>query len=356
MNKGPLFLSRLRVLSFILLSFNILNANSQQRSSLLEYQKKVQGWLTGYKVPAVGIGIIEDGQLRQIMVFGDLEKGDPAPYNTIFQVASLTKPVTALLTLRLVSLGEWQLDEPLARYWVDPDVIDDPRHLRLTTRIVLTHQTGFDNWRTYNQSKKLVFNFEPGTNYSYSGEGFEYLKHALENKFRMSLDRLADSILFKPLEMSDTRFVWNEEIDESRYAVPHASTGMAVELPRNRNASAADLLKTTIEDYCKFAVGVLKGTLINDDVFNDMITPQSKVSEYESFGLGWEIMRDLRNGEYALMHDGDDYGAHSIVILLPKSGRGLVVLTNGEKGDDVIKNVVTESLSLGKEIVDKFEW
>lgn len=357
MKKQSFLLNRLFVLSFYFFSINILNVNAQQtKSSLLEYQKKVLTSLTVYKVPAVGIGIIENGKLRQIMVFGDLIKGDPAPYNTIFQVASLTKPVTAVLTLKLVSMGEWQLDVPLSKYWVDPDVIDDPRHLKLTTRHILTHQTGFDNWRQNNKLKKLVFNFDPGTKFNYSGEGFEYLKHALEHKFKMSLDCLADSLLFKPLKMYDTRYVWDEHIDESRYAVPHDASGVAVELPKNKNASAADLLKTTVEDYCKFAVELMKGTLLNEEVFNDMISPQSKVTEYESFGLGWDIMKDLRHEEFALMHDGDDYGAHSIVILLPKSKRGLVVLTNGEKGDEVIKDVLIESLDLGKEIVDKFEW
>jgi CubicO group peptidase (beta-lactamase class C family) len=52
-----------------------------------------------------------------------------------------------MLTLQLVSIGQWQLDEPIYKYWTDPDVINDPRHLKLTTRHILTHQTGFDNWR-----------------------------------------------------------------------------------------------------------------------------------------------------------------------------------------------------------------
>jgi CubicO group peptidase (beta-lactamase class C family) len=350
-------IKRLVILSFSFLIISILDVNAQQiKSSFLDYQKKVQTWLAIYNVPAVGIGIIEDGKLKQITVFGDLRKEDPAPYNTIFQVASLTKPVTAMLTLRLVSMGEWQLDESLSKYWIDPDVIDDPRHLKLTTRHVLTHQTGFDNWRNNNKSKKLVFNFDPGTKFQYSGEGFEYLKHALEHKFKMSLDSLADSILFKPLKMYDTRYVWNEHIDESRYAVPHDTSGVALELPKNKKAFASDLLRTTVEDYCNFGVEVMKGTGLKEEVFNDMIKPQSKVSEYESFGLGWDIMQDLRKGEFSLMHDGDDYGCHTIVILLPKSKRGLVVLTNGEKGDEVIKNVIIESLDIGKEIVDKFDW
>ena len=106
-----------QILIYFLILIAICNLSAQQKEkTLIDYQKKVQAWLTMYKVPAVGIGVIEEGKLRQIMVFGDLKKNDPAPYNTIFQVASLTKPVTTILTLKLVSMGLWQLDEPLSNY------------------------------------------------------------------------------------------------------------------------------------------------------------------------------------------------------------------------------------------------
>src|SRR5215216_7742468 len=124
-------------------------------------------------VPAVGVGIIRDGERRQVKVYG-------GPYDKVFNVASLTKPVVALLTLKLVSQGKWDLDEPVAKYWTDPDVAGDPRAAKLTTRHILTHQTGFANWRWMEESKKLQFHFDPGTQHQYSGEGFEYLRHALE--------------------------------------------------------------------------------------------------------------------------------------------------------------------------------
>ena len=135
----------------------------------LAFEKKIPDWLKETNVPAVGIGIIEDGKLKYTKVFGELRRGgptqprSPAPPNTIFQVASLTKPVVEVLTLKLVSSGKWNLDEPLANYWVDPDVQNDPRHKKLTTRHVLTHQSGFPNWRYLNASNKLEFMAEPST-------------------------------------------------------------------------------------------------------------------------------------------------------------------------------------------------
>lgn len=340
--------------SLLLISVASLNAQ-QKEITFQDYQDRIQAWLTFSKVPAVGIGIIEEGKLRKILVFGDIKKDNPAPFNAIFQVASLTKPVTAMLTLNLVSMGKWKLDEPLANYWVDPDVLNDPRYLKLTTRHVLSHQTGFDNWRWNNKSKKLVFNFDPGTKFGYSGEGFEYLKHALENKFKMSLGRLADSLLFKPLEMHDTRYVWNDNIDLSRYAVPHDTAGAELEIPKNKEASAADFLKTTVEDYCKFGIAVMEGTGLTTEVFNEMIRPQAKVNKNESFGLGWDIIANLSNGEYTLFHTGSDAGTRTAIILLPKSGRGIVVLTNGDNGNEVLEQVVPQFLDPGKEILEKLD-
>ncbi|MEA2465793.1 MAG: hypothetical protein QOJ98_3540, partial [Acidobacteriota bacterium] len=107
----------------------------------------IEAALKENKVPALGVAVIRDGRLREVKVYGELAAGVPAPYDTIFNVASLTKPVVTMLTLRLVSVGKWDLDEPLANYWTDPDVASDPRAKQLTTRHVLTHRTGFKNWR-----------------------------------------------------------------------------------------------------------------------------------------------------------------------------------------------------------------
>jgi hypothetical protein len=168
---------------------------------------EIEKWLRENKIPTLGIGIIKNGKLQEIKVFGEISKGISAPYNTIFNVASLTKPITAMVALKLVSLGKWNLDEPIYKYWTDPDIARDPRHQKLTTRIILSHQTGFPNWRWMNKNKKLIFQFDPGTKYQYSGEGMEYLRKALEKKFNKSLQALASELIFKPLKMIDTRYM-----------------------------------------------------------------------------------------------------------------------------------------------------
>src|SRR5215204_578793 len=93
---------------------------SQQKRLTLPDKDTISSWLDSSKVPIVGIGLIENGKVKQAKVFGELRKGIPAPDNTIFNVASLTKPVVAILTLKLTTMKRWSLDEPLSNYFVDP--------------------------------------------------------------------------------------------------------------------------------------------------------------------------------------------------------------------------------------------
>jgi CubicO group peptidase (beta-lactamase class C family) len=322
--------------------------------ALFDDPHRIAAWLAENKVPAVGIGVIRDGQLKEVKVYGELRKGVSAPYDTIFNVASLTKPVVTNLTLRLVSMGKWDLDEPLAHYWVDPDIASDPRSAKLTTRHVLSHQTGFPNWRWQDPSKKLAFQFDPGTKFQYSGEGFEYLRRALEKKFGQPLAQLAASTIFQPLGMKDTQFTWCEHTDESRFARWHDQNGENTYTDdKTTTANAADNLLTTVEDYGRFAAAVLNGDGLSKAVFDDMVRPHAAMKGQGAMGLGWEIQPNLTGGEYALIHSGSDDGVKTLVILLPKSKQGLIVFTNGDNGFNLFEKVITEELDLGKEIMGR---
>ncbi len=334
------------------LSFDHHAKETMDEGSVFNNDQEIENWLKESKIPILGLGIIEDGELKQIKVFGDITKGISAPYNTCFNVASLTKPVTAMVALRLVSLGKWKLDEPLDAYWIDPDIANDPRHKKLTTRLVLSHQTGFPNWRWMNADKKLSFQFEPGTQYQYSGEGFEYLRKALEKKFKKTLDQLAQELIFQPLQMNDTNYIWDQHTDESRFAIGYNEKGKPYPIEKNKNANAADDLHTTIGDYGNFMVSVMKGKDLSREVFQEMTTKQVKTKENKYFGLGFEIY-DLGEGEYALSHGGADQGTRCIAFVLPQSGKGLLIFTNADNGYKVYEKLVLHYLGEeGRRIVD----
>jgi CubicO group peptidase (beta-lactamase class C family) len=332
-------------------SGNLVNAQLS-KDVKKELQEKIPIWLSENDVPAAGIGIIENGKIKYVKVFGELEKGVPAPDDAIFNVASITKTLTTMLTLKLVEAGKWDLDEPLYKYWVDPDVADDPLHKLLTTRNVLTHQTGFPNWRRETKGK-LKFNFPPGTKYQYSGKGFEYLRHALENKFSVPFEKLTDSLIFKPLRMKDTHQSWDSTMDESRFVRWHDHMGNKYEkMPYKTGVNAAADLLTTIEDYCRFGIYVMEGADLSSALFKDMVTSQSNILDHSAIGLGWFIISRLPNDEYAIYHRGGQVGVKTMAIFLPMSKRGVVVFTNGDNGMDVYNDIIKQVFDIGDSIYE----
>ncbi|WP_424989173.1 serine hydrolase domain-containing protein [Flagellimonas sp.] len=313
----------------------------------------IEKMLLETKVPALGLGIIEDGQLTKVEVFGTLDKTKKAPYNTIFKVASLTKPLTALTVLKLVDHGLLDLQEPLYKYWIDPDLKKDKRYKELTPYLVLTHQTGFPNWRYMTDSNKLHFQFDPGEKYQYSGEGFEYLRKAIEKKLGRPLEDLARDFIFEPVGMNDTRFWWDGSMNESRYAKNFDENGNQIETVKYYEANAAANLLTTVEDYGRFVAYVINGAGLDEQLFKDMQKHQVKLKENDFFGYGWEILTGFSDDEFAMLHTGKDPGVSTLAIMFPKSKNGYVVFLNGDNVNQVYEYLLTQKLYLGQELWDK---
>ena len=324
------------------------------KSDLNDLDAKITQWQKDLNVPNVAISIIENGSVVKSKVYGKLSDGKPAPRNMIFEVASITKVVFSTLVLKLVQAGEWNLDEPLAKYFIDPEVAADPFSNKITTRHVLNQQSGFDNWRWMNASGKLTFNFKPGTRFNYSGEGMEYLRAAIENKFHKSLSQLSDSLIFKPLQMLDTRHMWDGKTNFERYARMYDADGKEIKKTDfSIQASAAAGLTTTINDLSKFALEVLNGAHLSKSLYNEMVGTQSTINPNLQQGLGWRIINGLPKNEYALQHGGNDPGVAAIVVLLPKSKRGVIVLTNADNGLILCNNIVRAAFPEGQEIIHK---
>lgn len=303
-------------------------------------------------VPALGIGMIENGKLTKVEVYGTLDKQNKAPYNSIFKVASLTKPVFAMTVLKLIDEGLIGLDDPLDKYWIDADIQSNEWHKKLTPRIILSHQTGFPNWRHQKKSKKLEFEFEPGTKYQYSGEGFEYLRKAIENKLGKNIEDLAQEYLFKPAGMSDTRFWWDDNMDESRYAQNFDEKGNLIPNEKYFEANSAANLLTTVEDFGNFLTYVMNGAGISQKLFQEMNTPQSTVEDNDFFGLGWEILTGFGNDEYALLHTGIDPGVRTLSIIFPKSKNGYLIFMNGDNAM-IVYDKILNNFYLGNELWER---
>lgn len=325
------------------------------KHAIILKSKPILTWMKNENVQTVGVCVIENSKIQQVKMFGNIEYHSPAPLNTLFNLASLTKPLISTTTLKLVSNGHWQLDEPLCRYWTDPDVANDTFNKKLTTRYVLSHQSGLPNWRGNEPNGKLSFAFEPGSQWKYSGEGFEYLRKALENRFQTPIEKLVDSVLFHPLEMKDIHFYWDKNVDTTRYAERYRADGSQYEKEKWYEANPSNLVLSTVEDYGRFGVAILKGKYLTKEVQGEMIKTQAVLKNGKTFGLGWNVVNNLSNRGYALTHTGRNRGQNTIIILLPQEKRGIVVFTNGDNGDKVYENIISEYFDSGKEILNRIK-
>jgi CubicO group peptidase (beta-lactamase class C family) len=312
-------------------------------------------WLKESDVPSLAVAYIEDQRVKWTAVYGEQSPGVPATAKTLYNMASLTKPVTAETVLRLASAGRLSLNEPMWPFWLDPDLKDDPRSKLLTPRLCLSHQTGFANWRRMTGGV-LKIQWDPGTQTGYSGEGFNYVGRFTEKKLGKPFDLLAQEMVFDPIGMSETSYT-AKDWQAGRLAVPHGPKGVKPIDVVAQAWNGADLLRTTIQDYAKFVVSVIhdqgltreiaaeRATLTRDRMKPEALKNVCSVAGEPGhclvtagMGLGWEV--ETLNGEKILDHDGSDWGVKTFVMFVPARGIGVVVFTNGENGNAVIKRVV----------------
>lgn len=296
-------------------------------------------------VPSASIAHIENGKLIFVAAYGSQSPGVPATDATLYNVASLTKPVTAQVIMRLVSQGKMSLDEPMATYWLDPDIAHDERAKLLTPRLALSHQTGFPNWRRMTGGV-LTFKHAPGEAYGYSGEGYEYLRRFAEKKLQTTFETLAENEVLQPLGMSETAYTGRPWF-QGRIAVPTKADGMVLEPEIAKQAYASDQLYTTSRDYAKFMLAVLNDTGLTPAVARERIRVQvpeqpskckpvkvAGCADEQGFGLGWEVIRF--GDETYLMHGGSDDGVATLVYLSLKDRTGTVLLTNSDNGNKLV--------------------
>lgn len=347
MKRAYKYLMKSVILAYFLLPISLMAQDVINK-------EKLKSLMSEFNVPAVGIGIIDDDQIN-VTVYGEIKQGLSAPENTIFSVASLTKPVFTMFVLKLVEEGKLDLNEPLYKYWVDPEIENHPYTRKLNTRHILSHQSGFSNWRRLNKDGKLAFNFEPGTDYQYSGEGFEYLRIALELKFKQTITEMVDTYLFSPIEMTSSRLHWDEKMNNASFAFWHDAKGRLMEpsRPQIRNVGAASTMMTTVKDFCKLGQYTMIKANSSDNLYHEMRSTSALIKKDYGKGLGWEVVTNLPNGEYALTHTGWSSGVKTMALLLPESKRGLIVFTNGDNGYQIYTTLMKDVFDVGHLVLKK---
>ena len=306
-------------------------------------------------VPGLSMAVVRDGAVFWHRSWGvkDASTGAPIDDETIFEAASLSKPVFAYAVMKLVDAGVLDLDTPIVHY-LPGDYVRDPRGSQITPRNALSHTTGFPNWRNNDELKMYT---APGERFSYSGEGIVYLSKAVENVTGKTLNVVMKEQVFVPLGMTSSSYTWQERF-EKRKAIGHDAGGAPEHLKRPPEANAAASLQTTVLDYARFLAAVLDGKGLTKKTWTEMLRPQifldeacmncvsnkpsGRLSKEVAWGLGWGIQ--LTADGKSIWHWGDNGDFHAHVVGLPAQRTGLVVFTNGEGGHGIIPDVIAAAL------------
>jgi CubicO group peptidase (beta-lactamase class C family) len=288
-------------------------------------------------VPGVSVALVRDGQLAWSGAFGvkHRDSGERITTDTIYQAASLSKPAFALAVMQLVGRGVISLDTPLSTYLPEPYVPDDPLVEQITARLVLSHRTGWPNWRPAGQA--LQRDSPPGERFGYSGEGYVYLQRVVEHVTGRRLDELMHAEVLTPTGMDHSSFAWSHPADPA-LAAGHDRDGAPREIHVGEQANAASSLHGTASDYARFVATFLGPNALADA----MLQPQVQVKEHVAWGLGWGL--EGNGARQAFWHWGDNPGYKSFALALRDTRAGVVVMTNGDAGRPLCAWIVQQAL------------
>ena len=314
----------------------------------------------------LAVAVIDHGKVGYVQAYGERDaKGDKLTTDTIMYGASLTKTVFAYTVMQLVDQGKIKLDVPLKddldlplpSYGPDPvfpdkygpykDLANDPRWERITPRMCLTHSTGFSNFWFIEPDQKLKIHFDPGTRFSYSGEGMILLQFVIEHGrkaqglgldlgdlTRANFDRLGmtrTSLTFRKGQDANVADGWNDK-GESQ---PHE---------KRSKVRVAGSMNTTIADFSKFAAALVRGDGLSAASRAEMTRPQLHIPTAHQFPVFGpdapvpEQRRDLYAGLGVVVFDGPQghgfyKGGHdgqtaNTMVCVEKSERCVLILSN----------------------------
>ena len=331
-------------------------------------------------VPGLALAVVDEKRVWR-RGFGQAIEDPSLPVSeeTVFEAASLGKPVFAYAVLRMVDAGVIDLDRPLYDYHPIADA-NNPRMKRLTARHVLSHTTGLPNWRQ--QPSALEPTSDPGSGFTYSGEGYFYLQRVIEALSNQPFGRFMREQVLDPLGMRHSSYVWQPEFDsrmaagydgqENRLDVQAAigrrtqviaqewgkplaewryeDSARAVQLvnpqwpvlPLYMVPNAAASLLTTVSDYSRFLTQIVApsagGVSLSPASRLAMVKPEIRLNSALQWGLGWGIQKD-ENGE-VLWHWGANNSFRNFVIADATNRRAIVVFTNSENGPRIYERVI----------------
>lgn len=283
---------------------------------------------------------------------------EPVVDSTIFQAASLSKPVFAYIVLKMVEqglFGEKGLDQPLHEIcdFGPPELRQHANYKLLTPRILLSHQAGLPNW--FNPGEPESYVASAKTRFDYSGLAYCFLNEVVEHLAKEPLDQLSRKMFdTEPLSMNHSGFVPPPEGSDAllKRAISHSADGTsdkrAPSFPSRANPAAS--LVTTAEDYAKFLRACLQDEFIRKHMFNPEVSLAGKdkkamdagVAEETLGRMSWGIGMGLQtadNGDIIAFHWGDNETSRAFTAINLRTNEAVACFTNSANGPAIFQQV-----------------
>jgi CubicO group peptidase (beta-lactamase class C family) len=320
----------------------------------------------------MAVAVIDHGKVGYVQSYGIRNtKRDPLATDTVMYGASLTKTVFAYTVLQLVDQGRLNLDtpikndldKPLPSYGPDPvfpdkygpykDLAADLRWERITPRMCLTHSTGLSNFWFVEPDQKLHIHFDPGTRFSYSGEGLILLQFVIEHGRKaqgLGLD-VGDltKTNFDHLGMTRTSLIWHSDNQDPNVADGWNDQGQPQPHEKRSKVRVAGSMNTTISDLAKFTAALVSGDGLSRASFAEMTKPQLHITVAHQFPLFQpdlplnEQRKDLYAGLGVVVFDGPQghgfyKGGHdgqtaNTMVCISASQRCVLILSNDVRSE-----------------------
>jgi CubicO group peptidase (beta-lactamase class C family) len=326
----------------------------------------------------MAVAVIDHGKIGYVHAYGIRNaKGEPLTTDTVMYGASLTKTVFAYTVMQLADQGKLKLDvplrddleQPLPSYGPDPvfpdkygpykDLADDLRWEKITPAMCLMHSTGFSNFWFIEPDGKLHIHFEPGTRFSYSGEGFILLQFAIEHgRKAQGLGRDVGDLTksnFDRLGMTRTSLVWSDRFADN-FADGWNDRDQPQDHDRRRKVRVAGSMDTTISDLPKFVAALVTGDGLSAGARAEITKPRLNIATVHQFPLflpdlpANEQRKDLYAGLGVVVFDGPQghgffKGGHdgqtaNTVVCIEGRRRCVVVLSNDVRAEGGFSELV----------------
>jgi CubicO group peptidase (beta-lactamase class C family) len=320
-----------------------------------------------YHVPGVSVAVINQGKIEWAKGYGVKETGadDPVTAETLFQAASVSKPVTALGALRLVEKGMLDLDAPVndkLTSWQVPDNEFTAKE-KVTLRRLLTHSAGLTvhGFPGYASSEAIptlvqVLNGEkpantasvrvdmvPGSQFRYSGGGFVVAQLLVADVSGKTFQDYMKATVLDPLEITHSTFQQPLPGDkEAQAATGHLGNGEAVKGKWHAYPElAAAGLWTTPSDLCRLAIELQKSLAgESNKIISREMTGKMLGAGIGNWGLGIGLGANKTEAEKSFSHGGGNKGFTCMFFAFFHKGQGAVVMTNSDSGSDLVVEIL----------------